>query len=232
MEKEAETDQLELWHKHRAGDKGATNRLLRTMDSHIQQRVALYRDVPIPKPAILGHAKSLALHAFDTYNPKAGTQLSTHVVNHLQRVSRFVNQGKNIARIPEHRFLRIGTFNAAHDSLAAVLGRPPSTEELADDIGWSHREVQTMAQSLKQRALSESAMPEGAEGRFVDRRTETMAFVRYGLTPVERKAFDHLFGYDKKPKLPVEEVSRMTGMSTDSLYRLRRRSADDIRRNE
>jgi len=226
-----EAEELALWRQHKAGDKKATNTLLRSMEPHIQQRVSLYRDVPVPAPAILGHAKQLAIHAFDTFDPKAGTQLSTHVVNHLQRVSRFVNQGKNIARIPEHRFLRVGTFNSAHDSLNAGLGRAPSTEELADDLGWSHREVQTMAQSLKYRDLSESATPDGAEGKFRDRQTETMAFVRYGLTPVERKAFDHLFGYDGAPQLHVGEIAKKTNMSVDAVYRLRRRTAQDVRNN-
>lgn len=224
-----QAEDVALWRQHRAGDRVATNKLLRRMDPYIQKRVSLYRDVPIPRPAIEGHAKSLALHAFDTYDPKKKTELSTHVVNHLQRVSRFVNQGKNIARIPEHRVLRVGTFNSVHDSLKAQLGRPPSTEELSDELGWSHREVQTMAQSLKRRALSESAMPEGAEGRFKNRNEETLSFVRFGLTPKERSAFDNLFGYKGAPQLPVDRIAKKTGMSTDAVYRLRRRALSDVR---
>jgi len=221
---------LDLWHLHRKGDRVATNTLLGRLAPHIDQRVSLYRDVPIPEPAIRGYAMRVALHSLDNFDPKAGTQLSTHVVGRLQRVSRFVNQNKNVARIPEHRLLRVGTYQSVHSALAAQLGRPPSTEELADDLGWTHREVQTMHGSLRS-DLSASSMPETMEGRIRDRGHETMHFVRGGLTPPEKSAFDHLWGFGGKPNLSVADISKRTGLSTDRVYRLKRESAQEIQRN-
>lgn len=208
------------------------NTLLRKLDPHVQQRVSLYKGrVAIPHQAIEGHARYLALHALESFDPKAGAQVATHVVNHLQRVSRFVNQNKNIARIPEHRLLKIGTFEAVKSQLETALGRPPSMEELADELGWSHREVQVLARSLSARSLSASAMPESLEGEFGDRRQETMSFVRFGLTPLERDAFDHLYGFNGKTKLSVAETAKKTEFSPDYLYRMLRRTALDIQRN-
>jgi len=221
---------LELWHQHRKGDREATNQLLGRLSPHIDQRVALYRDVPIPEPAIKGYAMRVALHALDNFDPKAGAQLSTHVVGRLQRVSRFVNQNKNVARIPEHRLLRIGTYQSVHSSLGAQLGRPPSIEELADELGWTHREVHTMATSLRS-DLAASSMPESMEGRIKDRGHETMHFVRAGLTPQEKEAFDHLWGFDGKPHLSVADIARRTNLSTDRVYRLKRETAQEIQRN-
>lgn len=221
----------ELWDKHRRGDSGATNKLLTELDPLIQQRVALYKGrVAIPHHAIEGHAKSLALHAMETFDPKAGTQLSTHVVNHLQRVSRYVNQNKNVARIPEHRVLRVGTFESAASQLSAVLGRDPTIEELADDLGWSRQEVQTMQKSLGTRTLSASAMPDSLEGEFSDRHAETLSFVRFGLLPKERGAFDLMFGFNGKKAIHMDDVAKRTGFSTDYLYRLRRRVQQEVLR--
>jgi DNA-directed RNA polymerase specialized sigma subunit len=221
---------LDLWHQHKQGDREATNQLLGRLAPHISSRADLYRNVPIPAPAIRGYATRVALHALDTYDPKAGTQLSTHVVNRLQRVSRFVNQNKNVARIPEHRFLRVGTYQSVHSSLSAQLGRSPSIEELSDDLGWTHREVQAMGSSLRS-DLAASSMPETMEGRIRDRGHETMHFVRGGLTPPEKDAFDHLWQFSGKPNLSVAEISKRTGLSTDRIYRLKRESAQEIQRN-
>jgi len=221
---------LDLWHQHRKGDREATNQLLGRLAPHITSRADLYQNVPIPAPAIRGYATRVALHALDTFDPKAGTQLSTHVVNRLQRVSRFVNQNKNVARIPEHRFLRVGTYQSVHSSLSAQLGRHPSMEELADDLGWTHREVQAMGASLRS-DLAASSMPETMEGRIRDRGHETMHFVRGGLTPPEKDAFDHLWQFSGKPNLSVVDIAKKTGLSTDRIYRLKRESAQEIQRN-
>jgi len=221
--------ETELWRRHKQGDRQATSELLDRLKPHVDSRVSLYRDVAIPPQAIYGHAMNLTMHAIDTYDPKSGAALPTHVVNHLQRVSRFVNQNKNIARIPEHRALRVGTFQSVHSSMSAELGRQPTVEELADELGWSHKEVGTMGRSLRS-DLSASAMPEAAEARFHDRTKETMYFVRGGLLPQEREAFDHLWGFDGKKHLSVSEISKRTGLSVDRVYMLRKQTAQKIQR--
>lgn len=221
---------IDLWHLHRKGDREATNSLLGRLSPYINARVSLYRDVPIPQPAIKGYAMRVALHAMDNFDPGKGTQLSTHVVNRLQRVSRYVNQNKNVARIPEHRLLRVGTYQSVHSSMGAQLGRPPSVEELADELGWTHREVQTMGSSLRS-DLAASSMPESMEGRILNRGQETMHFVRGGLTPPEKQAFDHLWGFAGKPQLSVAAIAKKSNLSTDRVYRLRRETAQEIQRS-
>jgi len=226
------TDPLhDLWKRYRSGDKAAANQILTAVDPHIKQRVALYKGrVAVPHYAIEGHAKDLVLHALDTFDPKAGTQVTTHIVNHLQRVSRYVNQNKNVARIPEHRALRVGAFESARAQLAAVMGREPTPEELADDLGWSRQEVQTMTASVGARTLSASAMPDTLEGDFSNRQRETMSFVRHGLLPNEREAFDRMFGFNGRQPQHMNDVSKATGLSVDYLYRLRRRIQQEMLR--
>lgn len=219
----------DLWKQHRAGDKSATNKILTAVDPHIQQRVTMYVGrVAVPPHAIDGHAKSLVLNALETFDPKAGTQLTTHIVNHLQRVSRYVNKNKNVARIPEHRSLRVGVFESARAQLEAALGREPTPEELADDLGWSRQEVQLMSASLGARTLSASAMPDSLEGEFGNRHRETLMFVRHGLLPKEREAFDRMFGFNGKKPQHMDDVAKATGFSVDYLYRLRRRVQQEM----
>lgn len=55
-------------------------------------------------PVLLkNHAQNLAIKAVETFDPLKGTQLSTHVVTHLQHLSRFVSSRQNIIRQPEEQ---------------------------------------------------------------------------------------------------------------------------------
>jgi len=221
--------ELDYWKKHKAGDKSATNALLRFVMPHVNSRVSYYRDVPIPTPALHGEAMKMAIHSFDTWDPKRGARLATNTVTSLQRMSRFVTQNKNIARIPEHRAAKIGTFLHVRNALDSELGRPPSPEELADELSWSVKEVRDIGSSMR-KDLSESGMPEAALGAVQDRQKETMHFVRYGLTPDERKVFDHHFGFGGAKQMSVNDIAKRVNKSPDWVYRVRRKVIADIQR--
>lgn len=221
--------ELDLWKQHKRGDTTATNSLLRSVMPLINTRVNYYRDVPIPHPALYGEAIKMALGSFDSWDPSRGARLGTHVVSSLQRMNRFVSQNKNVARIPEHRIQKVGTYLHVKSALEAELGRPPSAEELADELSWSVKEVRDVSASLR-KDLSESGMPEAALGAVQDRNKETMHFLRYGLTPEERTVFDHSFGYQGAKSLSVPEVAKKVGKSEDWVYRVRRRIISDFQR--
>lgn len=221
--------ELDYWKRHKSGDTSATNALLRHVMPHVKSRVSYYRDVPIPNPALHGEAMKMAIHSFDTWDPKRGARLATNTVTSLQRMSRFVTQNKNIARIPEHRAAKIGTFLHVRKALESELGRPPSPEELADELSWSVKEVRDTNSAMR-KDLSESGMPEAALGAVRDRQKETMQFVRYGLTPQERKVFDHHFGFGGVRQLSVNDIAKKVNKSPDWVYRVRRKVIADIQR--
>jgi len=228
----SKSEELDLWKKSRAGDAKATQALLRSVMPHVHKRVSRYRDVPIPQPALYGEATKMALSSLQNWDPARGARLGTHVVTSLQRMNRFVTQNKNVARIPEHRAVKIGGFLNVRNALEAELGRPPSPEELADELAWPVKEVRHIAASMR-KDLSESGMPEAALQHHRDRQKETSQFIRYSLTPPERKVFDSYFGKigkkTGKPP-PVSSVAKKVGKSEDWVYRVRRRLISDIKR--
>lgn len=222
-------DELDLWRKARTGNAQATRSLLQSVMPHVHKRVSRYRDVPIPAPALYGEATKMALSSFQNWDPSRGARLGTHVVTSLQRMNRFVSQNKNVARIPEHRAVKIGGYLHVRDALAAELGRQPSPEEMADELAWPVKEVRHIAASMRS-DLSESGMPEAALAQQEGRQKETMNFVRYGLTPPERKVFDAYFQGSQKTPPSVTSLANKTNKSEDWVYRVRRRLIHDIKR--
>jgi len=125
--------------------------LLKQFTPMIQSRVTVYGTANkyIPPAALEAELKRLALGAFETYNPKSGAALSTHVFNHLKGVSRFVGEHQNIARIPETRLFDIGKLQRAKAVLDIEYDRTPTQHELARYLKWPLGTVKRLQKELR-----------------------------------------------------------------------------------
>jgi len=94
----------------------------------------------VPSPMTRSKAKQLAIEAFHTYDPRQA-QLNTHLINHLKRLQRSSAREANFIHIPEQLSLDRQHLHEAHLDLADSLGREPTTDELADQIGLSKRRI-------------------------------------------------------------------------------------------
>ena len=176
---------------------------------------------PVPQPAVVGFGQTLALQALDSYKPqKAG--LRTHLENNLRGMSRFVNQNKNVARIPEHRALKVSAYKNAVQRLGVELGHKPSQMEIADELSWPLRDVQQMEISLRG-AVAESEAFESSQKVFHDRFNERLEFARFVMSPKDKQIVDHLYGLHGKPQLSVAATAAQVGVSPSKVYAVRQK---------
>lgn len=178
----------------------------------IQATVRKFETVPLPPSTIVAEAKKQMIRAFETFNPKAGAALGTHVHNHIQKVNRFVYEHQNIGRIPEHRITQIGTYTAVKGELKEKRGRDPSAAEMADELGWSLPEVERMERELR-REVPETAVAD-VDFSFLasDDSQRLLNYIYYELTPNEKVVFEYLTGWAGKPKLSEDEIARRLGV--------------------
>ncbi len=85
-------------------------------------------------PAMRLVMKEQALKALETYDPTKGAAPMTWVQSNIRRAQRFNIQQQNVARISEENVGHIGRINRANQNLQEQLGRPPSHEELAQQL--------------------------------------------------------------------------------------------------
>lgn len=197
------------------------NAFLRAANPFIESRAAIYKAAPVPQPAVIGHGQMLALQALDSYKPtRAG--LRTHLENNLKGLSRYVNQHKNVARIPEHRSLKVSAYKNAVQRLSVELGHKPSPMEIADELRWPHKDVVTMERSLRG-ALAESEAFESSMKVYNDRYQERLEFARFALAPKDKRIVDYLYGLHGKPQLSVAATAAKTHVSTSKVYAIRQR---------
>lgn len=119
-----------------SGSKEHLSALLNQMSPVIYKEVQRQSGT-LPRAALEAQAKTWAVKAFQTYDPKKGAVLSTHLTNYLQKVRRLNYQYQNSARLPENLQLRYNDYNQAVTTLSEELNRQPNDKEVAARMGWS-----------------------------------------------------------------------------------------------
>lgn len=227
---ETKAREFDLWKQWKQDrDPMKLGNLLDSFAPAIHGVVRKFETVPLPPSTISAEAKRQAVNAFETYNPKAGAGLGTHVHNYLQKVNRFVYEHQNVGRIPEHRITQIGTFKAVKEELRQKLGREPSAQELADDLAWSLPEIERMERELR-REVPETALQD-IEFTFnvTNDAQRILSYIYYELSPKEKLVFEHLTGWAGKPKLTEDEIALRVGLSRDRVKKYKAQIAAKIR---
>jgi DNA-directed RNA polymerase specialized sigma subunit len=185
-------------------------------------------NVNLPPAAIHAEFQRAAIHAFKRYDPNKGSALNTWLTNNLRKANRWVKKYQNVARIPENRQYGIGLYNTAKANLDASLGREPTTQELAEELGWSQNEVRTLGMELR-KDLPTSGFETGYDPTTISpsRDLEKLKLVKYELNPRQRLVYEYTLG-DGQPMLKPGEIAKRMGVSPSTISRIRKEIADKL----
>jgi DNA-directed RNA polymerase sigma subunit (sigma70/sigma32) len=226
------TKDIELWREWKStGSSQTLALLLNSMDSLLQTQINKFMGSNIPRSALEAEARRLAVGAFSTYDPSFNVQLSTHVVNHLKHLQRYVLTYQNVGHIPEHRGIMISRYQGIKDSLEDKLQREPSVLELADTLSWSPGEVERMEIELRKDLF----IGQDEEETFFDRDytksnkfKDLIEFTLYSLTGPKRVVMEYSFGIGGKPRKTVSEIARAVRMSEIQVRNIQKEIAESI----
>ena len=175
----------------------------------------------IPDYALRANANLYMLKAFETYDPNSGAALSTHVINHLRKLSREVYKNQDIVRMPENMKIESTTIFRAKQELSGQLGRDPTNEELADHLGWSLSRISRVERSqigefVGSRDEGQDIFAEAGSGTG---HTARVDFAYSAMSPVQKQVFSALTGYGGAKVLSRDELVRTLGpgMTPDRL---------------
>ena len=199
--------------------------LLSSFRPMIRSAVRKWSGGGIPDPVLTAKAEVFAVRAFGSFDPSKDASLGTHVFNNVQRLSRVVTSNQNVARIPEHRVAKIGTYKNVRSHLEGELDREPTSSEMATQLGWSLKDVNRMESSLRQDLLvSEDVLGDYyAPGWQQDERDRDLVdFIYYELDAREKTVFEYLTGKYGKPKKTAREIAKTMGVSDATVSRLRK----------
>jgi len=227
--------ELELWTRYKAGDEEAKKELIYSLKPLINSQVNRYKGSGLPLISIELEGIDIASNALDTYEPSK-SQLNTHVVNNLKKLSRFVTGYQNIGHIPESRVFLIGKYNAIFENLSNDLGREPTIFELADAMSISPVEIERLQTELRKDLSMELAGDDEQKGFYMFARPEeedprakqAREFVYFDADAIDKKILEYTYGIGGVPRLKFNEIIRRLKISDSNLKKRKKDLANRI----
>ena len=185
---------LELWNTWNSTKNSSDlTKLFKNMNPLIHHNIKPLKG-SISDTVLESEAKLQALKAFNSFDPNKGVQLATHVTNHLKKVNRIVYNNMELLSIPENRRIKFKNFEATETNLEEDLGRPPTINELSDNLGWSKAEV-VRHKSENWKELSASNPNVSDIGFHDDANSTLISYVYNDLAPKYQSVFEMTTGY-------------------------------------
>src|SRR5712672_3723040 len=240
--------EIELAKKIKKGDAGARERMI---NSNLRLVVTIahdYANLGLPLLDLISEGNIGLMKAVERFDPAKGGKLSTYAAWWIkQSIKRaLANQSKTI-RLPVHLVDKISKMRRVSLQMSEELGREPTDEELAEEIGISSGKV-TRLKTVSIRpasldapisdddstAFSEIVGDEEAQTPFELFRDKNMRDELSELLEVlddrERKIIFKRFGlYDGEPKT-LEEVGKKFGVTRERIRQLQNIALAKLRR--
>lgn len=198
--------------------------LLKMYEPVVANAVRKYRAPSVPEAAMHAEAVSHVIKAFESYDPKRGAALNTHVQNNLMKLHRYNSKLQNVGYIPADSTKWIGPIDRAHAQLTDELGRAPTHAEVGSHLGISGTKVKNI-QSIRRADIASSAFEDSPIDHGLARDQEVLSLLPYALNDRQKEVFSYLYG-DKQHLAPkvngrvsMSELAKKLNLSSSQVSR-------------
>ena len=213
---------LALWNAYKASpNKKTLEPLLNNFKGTITKSVNKWGGGNVA-PAVLDiKAKAIAVEAFNNFNP-AKAKLNTHLTNHLKGISRPVYETQ-VARMPESRTLKVGTYLTANQELVNDLGRLPTAKELSENLKWNIKEVSRFRNELRSQYSTDPDKPVPPGFETFNSEIGELDFIYHDLNDQDKQVFEGTTGYMGSPVMSTKQLIKKTGLTSGQISHSKRR---------
>jgi RNA polymerase primary sigma factor len=220
------------------GDRRAKNEMVRCNLRLVVKIARDYANLGLPLLDLISEGNIGLMKAVERFDPQKGGKLSTYASWWIkQSIKRaLANQSKTI-RLPVHLVDKIAKVRRVSMQMTEALGREPTDDELAEEIGLSSSKIsQLKSAAMRPTSLDqpigdddttefgEIVGDEAAEDPFEALRDKDLREEVGDLLGVlddrERKILNHRFGLDGKKPKTLEEVGVKFGVTRERIRQL------------
>lgn len=153
---------------------------------------------PLPESAHMALAAQSFMDSIRTWKPGMAP-FHNHAFNTIFNKGKRLNLTyQNIGYIPESRGTKYQLFQNTVALLRENLGREPSAHEIADDLAWSVKDVETMQREVKKSYVLDETFSEGTSLFKSDATVQAARDIMYSLTPQHQLVLEHLMEFNGK----------------------------------
>ena len=231
-------EEVSLSKRIQQGDEQARSHMIRANLRLVVKIAQDYANYGLPVTDLISEGNIGLMKAVERFDPEKGGKLSTYAAWWIkQSIKRaLANQSKTI-RLPVHMVDKIAKMRRIAAMLAEALGREPTDDELAEEVGLPRRKLAMLRQASHRPTTLDAPINEGEATEFgevirderaanpLDLLTDKNLHGELdGLLAIlderERRIIDERFGLSGRKALTLEEVGREFGVTRERIRQL------------
>lgn len=241
-------EENELAERIKAGDEKARTQMIKANLRLVVKIAHDYSGYGLSLSDLISEGNIGLMNAVERFDPEKGGKLSTYgawwIKQSIKRA--LANQSKTI-RLPIHMVDKIARMRRIASSLAEDLGREPSDDELAAELGLPRQKIAMLKQAAQRPASLDAPIHEGEAteyGEIVSDESasdplemltdKNMHAEINGLLSIlnerERRIIDERFGLSGLKPMLLEDVGREFGVSRERIRQLQNSALAKMRK--
>ncbi|MCX6874837.1 MAG: RNA polymerase sigma factor RpoD/SigA [Verrucomicrobia bacterium] len=231
-------EEVLLAERIKAGDPEARVQMIRANLRLVVKIAQDYASYGMPVTDLISEGNIGLMKAVERFDPDKGGKLSTYAAWWIkQSIKRALANQSNAIRLPVHMVAKIAKMRRIAVLLTETLGREPTDEELADEVGLPRRKLTMLKQASQRPTSLDSPINDGESTEYGEvigdeRATNPLEALSDknmfgeldGLLDIlderERRIIDVRFGLTGCMPLTLEEVGRQFGVTRERIRQL------------
>ena len=241
-------NEIALAKKIQGGDTNARNEMIQSYLRLVVTIAQDYLNLGLPLADLISEGTIGLTKAVERFDPAKGAKLSTYAALWIKQsiIAGLSNQLKTI-RLPIHLTEKISKIRRIAFELANDLGRDPTDDELAEELGLSVGRVAELRNSFARPASLDAPIDDGESNELseiiADEQTPTSydslcdrdlrAHLKAALQVLddrEKKIVLQRFGLDGVQPKTFDQIGELVGLTRERVYQLQQSAVSKLRR--
>jgi len=168
-------------------------------------------------PVVKGRARVLTIKAIKSYDREKG-ELNSHILTQLQPLSRYSTHLVQPLKTSERKSRQARELQQVEDEFWDENGREPTDLELADQLGFSPKRIETIRTYMTPTVATTGFAGEDDPIVYQSDPLQVWTdYVYFDLDPIDKQIMDYKLGLHGKPILPTATLAKKLNISPSAI---------------